>query len=229
MTARGRSCLRQGSGLLSALAVAATTAAADGNTARKPYDHPPQAILGSLPEGIGVSPGQPAPDAGLRDSAGRAVRLRALVEQGPLLLVFYRGGWCPYCNSQIHDLATAYPDYRQRGVTPVAISVDGIEESAKTQATYAIPFPVLSDPDLSAHRAYRVLDEVGAEEFARLQGFGIDLERASGRSHHVIAVPAIFLIDGEGTIRWAHADVNYKRRPSTAQILAAIDASLPPR
>lgn len=151
------------------------------------------------------------------------MRLRELVTTGPVLLVFYRGGWCPYCNSQIHELTAAYPEYKKRGVTPVAISVDRVEESAKTQATYTIPFPVLSDSDLAAHRAYRVLHEVDEAEFARLKGFGIDLERASGRSHHAIAVPSLFVIDGKGVVRWAHANLDYKVRPSTVQILAAID------
>lgn len=65
--------------------------------------------------------------------------------------------------------------------------------------------------------------EVDEAEFARLKGFGIDLERASGRSHHAIAVPSLFVIDGKGVVRWAHANLDYKVRPSTVQILAAID------
>jgi peroxiredoxin len=172
---------------------------------------------------VGIPVGGQAPDATVREADGREVRLREAGKPGPVLLVFYRGGWCPYCNSQIHELTTAYPEYQKRGVTPVAISVDRAEESAKTQATYSIPFPVLSDPELAAHRAYRVLHQVDEAEYARLKGFGIDLEKASGQGHHVIAVPSIFVIDGKGVVRWAHADPDYKVRPSTAQVLAAID------
>ena len=105
----------------------------------------------------------------------------------------------------------------------MAISVDRIEEAAKTQATYSIPFPVLSDPDLAAHTAYRVTHRVEADEFSRLQGFGMDLEGASGQTHHVIATPALFVIDAEGVVRWAHADRDYTVRPSPSQILAAFD------
>ncbi len=195
----------------------------EGGPRRRAYANPPDSNVGTLPPGTGVAVGEQAPDAGVSDADGREVRLRDLVKTGPVLLVFYRGGWCPYCSSQIHELTTAYPAYRKRGVTPVAISVDRVEESAKTQATYAIPFPVLSDPDVAAHRAYRVLHQVDEAEFARLKGFGIDLERASGNSHHVIAVPSLFVIDGKGVVRWAHADPDYKVRPSTVQVLAAID------
>jgi len=195
----------------------------EGGPRRRAYANPPDSKVGTLPPGTGVAVGEQAPDAPVRDADGRQVRLRHLTKSGPVLLVFYRGGWCPYCNSQIHELTTAYPEYRKRGVMPVAISVDRVEESAKTQATYAIPFPVLSDPDLAAHRAYRVLQQVDEAEFARLKGFGIDLEKASGRAHHVIAVPSIFLIDAKGVVRWVHADPDYKVRPSTAQVLSAID------
>jgi peroxiredoxin len=111
----------------------------------------------------------------------------------------------------------------------VAISVDKIQEAAKTRATYAVPFPVLSDPDLATHRAFRMVHQADDAEVAKLKGYGIDLEASSGRTHHGFAVPGLFLIDRDGTVRWAHADPDYKVRPKTEQILAAIDsAALPP-
>ncbi len=187
------------------------------------YERPTSSALGTLPPGVGIRPGERAPDAQLQDAAGRPVRLAEVLKAGPVLLVFYRGGWCPYCNFQIRELAVAYKEYRRRGVTPVAISVDRPLESGRTVASYEIPFPVLSDPDLHAHDAYRVTHEVDADEHARLTAFGIDLEQASGRSHHVIAVPATFLIDARGVVRWAHADENYRVRPFTEQLLGVID------
>lgn len=180
--------------------------------------------LGTLPPDVGVPPGQRAPDAPLHDASGNAVQLRDLVAKGPVLLVFYRGGWCPYCNFQIRELTTACPALERRGVTPVAVSVDRVEEAQRTKATYTIPFPVLSDPDLIAHRAFRVVHHAEDAEVAKLKGFGLDIERASGRDHHDFAIPSIFVIDRAGVVRWAHADPDYKVRPSTAQLLSAIDA-----
>jgi peroxiredoxin len=66
---------------------------------------------------------------------------------------------------------------------------------------------------------------VEGEELAKMKGCGVDLESYSGEAHHKIAIPALFLIDRTGTVRWAHSDPEYKVRPSTAQILAAIDAT----
>ncbi len=196
----------------------------------KQHDATPDDRLGTLAAGLGIAAGQPAPSATLSDSAGKSIELAGLWKEGPILLVFYRGGWCPYCNFQIHELTAAYPEYQRRGVTPVAVSVDKPDESARTQPTYAIPFPVLSDPDLAAHDAFHVVHEADAAEVARLKGFGIDVERSSGRNHHRFAVPSMFLIDDKGVVRWAHADPDYKVRPTTAQILAAVDkAGFAPR
>jgi peroxiredoxin len=186
----------------------------------------PEGRLGTLPDGIGLAPGTKIPAATLESSEGKKVDLTA---EGAMLVVFYRGGWCPFCNFQIRDLTRAHPELAKRGVTPVAISVDRVAESAKTDASYDIPFPVLSDPDLVAHEAFRVVQEVSDEELEKLKGYGVDLEAHSGRTHHKIAVPAIFLVDGEGTILWAHADRDYKTRPSIEQLLAVVDRLLPPK
>lgn len=179
---------------------------ADQDRPERRLQEPALDALGAMPDGVGVAVGEAAPDARVEDANGEAVQLAELRERGPILLVFYRGGWCPFCNLQIHSLVEAYPEYQRRGVTPVAISVDRPEAAAATRATYEIPFPVLADPDLAAHEAYRVGRTVPPEELERLRGFGMDLEEASGRDHHVIAIPALFFIDQAGVVRWAHAD-----------------------
>jgi len=191
----------------------------------KEFDETPAPRLGTLPPNVGVPPGQPAPNAIVRDADGHDVQLQELIKKGPILLAFYRGGWCPYCNFEIHELTTAYPEYQKRGVLPVAISVDKQEEAAKLRATYTIPFPVLSDPELLAHEAFHVIHHADDAEVARLKANGVDLERNSGKTHHSIAIPALFLIDKAGVVRWAHADPEFKVRPRTRQILAAIDAA----
>jgi peroxiredoxin len=153
------------------------------------------------------------------------VSLSALYTKGPILLAFYRGGWCPFCNSENHALTTAYPEYQKRGVTPVTVSVDTPDAEAKTKATYTIPFPVLSDSDATMIEAFHVVNKVDDATLAKMKGFGVDLESYSGKAHHEIAVPSLFLIDRSGVVRWAHSDRDFKARPSTAQILAAIDAA----
>jgi peroxiredoxin len=186
--------------------------------------------VGVLPEGVGVPPGSPAPDAEVEFAVGGgAVNLASLYADGPVLLVFYRGGWCPFCNYQVHELATAWPEFQARGVTPVLVSVDRVDEAAKTQASWEIPFPVLSDPTLKAHSAFKVNFAVDDETVKKYARFGIDLEESSGQTHHTIAVPSMFLIDRDGVVRWAHAELDYKTRPTVEQVLAAIDGAIPRR
>jgi peroxiredoxin len=184
----------------------------------------PPASLGTLAPGTGIPDGQPAPDVAATDLDGHRVHLKELTARGPVLLIFYRGGWCPFCNFQIRALAAAVPEFARRGITPVAVSVDRPQEGMKTKATYSLSFPVLSDTELSFVEGFHVVNKLPDAEVQRLRGFGMDLEAASGRASHVIAVPSMFLIDRAGVVRWAHSDTDYKTRPSFAEVLPALDA-----
>lgn len=191
-----------------------------------PLTRTPDDALGATRQGVGLAVGERAPDAALIDIEDRPFTLASAYARGPLLVVFYRGGWCPYCNTQIHELAEAWPELSARKVGLVAISVDRVEEASKTASRWDIPFPVLSDSDLVAHRAFRVVHQADEAEVARLEGFGISLESASGRSHHAFAVPALFLVV-DGVVRWSHADPDYKVRPSTQQLVETLDRLAP--
>ena len=186
----------------------------------------PEDRLGKLPPGLGLKVGQAAPDAELTNVSGEAVRLSSLYAKGPTMLVFYRGGWCPFCNLQLHELAARKADFDKRGVSIAAISVELPSEESKTQAKNSIPFPMLSDPTLAAHKPFHVVHTPGAKELAALKGFGVDLEARSGQQHHTFAAPAVFLISPEGTVLWSHVDEDYKTRPSTDQLLRQFDVAL---
>jgi peroxiredoxin len=213
------------SGSTSAMAASASGSAAPAAHPMKDYTDPPADRIGVLAPGTGIPVGQKVADIHARDLDGKDVSLSSLYTKGPILLAFYRGGWCPYCSSENHALATAYPEYQKRGITPVTVSVDTPDAEAKTKATYAIPFPVLSDSDAKMIEAFHVVNHVDDPTFARMKGFGLDIESYSGKAHHEIAIPSLFLIDRTGVVRWAHSDPDFKVRPSTAQILAAIDST----
>ena len=175
--------------------------------------------LGSAPAGLGLKVDSKAPDASLPDVSGKTIRLSALYSQAPTFVVFYRGGWCPFCNLQLHALATAKPDFDKEGLRVVAISVDKPDEEAKTTAKQGVTFPMLSDSDLATHRAFNVVHVPKEAEAKGLAKFGVDLEQYSGKSHHSFAVPAIFLVDRAGVVRWVHIDDDYKTRPSPQQMI----------
>jgi peroxiredoxin len=185
----------------------------------------PAPVVGFAPQGVGLPAGAPAPTGLITQNLrGETVPLDKVFAAGPTLLVFYRGGWCPYCNGQLRELSLAARRFQARGVRLVAVSVDRPEAAATTQAAWEIPFPVLSDSDLTAHEAFRVVFEVDAATRETYRGWGIDLKAASGRSDGRIATPAMFLVQG-GAVTWAHADPAYKVRPTPDQVLDALSAA----
>ncbi len=189
------------------------------------YSPTPADRLGVLAPNTGIPVGQKIPDVHGRDLEGHDVPLASAHAKGPVLLVFYRGGWCPWCNFEMRALTEAYPEFQKRGIALLAISVDKPDVEAKLRAVYSIPFPVLSDSDAAIIQAFHVVKTVGGAEGFLMKAFGVDLEASSGREHHQIAIPSLFLVDRAGIVRWAHSDPDFKVRPTTAQILAAVDAS----
>ena len=178
--------------------------------------------LGQRPDGVALAPGEEFEAVSVENAQGESVDLHELAAEHPLLVFFYRGGWCPFCNTQIRDLTLANEGFSSHGVLPVAISVDQMGEAARTQEAYEIPFPVLADPDLKAHEAFQVIYEADDEEVERLASMGIDLEASSGREHNSFAVPAVFLVSQGGEILWSHADLDYRKRPTPQQLLTVI-------
>lgn len=133
-------------------------------------------------------------EVGLADFRGREV-----------LLVFFRGAWCPYCRTQLVQLREQYPELQRAGAAVLAVSVDTPAESAALKERLAVPFPILSDPD------HRVIDRYGV--------FHHDEPR--GRS---IARPSLFVIDGAGQIRYKYVGLRPSDRPDTATLLHLLAA-----
>lgn len=176
-------------------------------------------MLGKRDDGLGLAVGAAIPPFGIQDFLGKTFSSTE-INDDDTLVVFYRGGWCPYCNFQIRELSQSYDRFKALGVSLVAISVDRPDASAVTQNAYDVPFPVLSDPDLRAHEAFNVVLQLDAAGVGSLAEYGYDIEQWSGRDHHRMAVPGVFLVR-DGKVAWAHVARDYKTRPSTEQLLAA--------
>ncbi len=183
----------------------------------------PGAQLGTVEDRIGLAVGQKVPDFASQTYGGAPVTFHELLQEAPLLVVFYRGGWCAYCNVQVRQMTVAADEFAGRGVTPVLISVDRPEAASLAQKSYEIPFPVISDPDLAAHRAFNVVFRLDAETREKYKTYGIVLDEWSGRDHGSFAVASAFLVDASGQVLWSHASTDYKTRPSIAQLLQVLD------
>ena len=172
---------------------------------------------------FGLKAGDAAPDFEVKNYLGQRVVLSDVLKQGPVVLIFYRGGWCKYCNIQLKAYQDKLDAFQALGVTILALSVDTVESSAESVRDKALGFEVLSNPDAAILDLYHVRYQV-PEELAKLykEKYGIDLEKASGRTDRVIAVPGTFVIDQQGTIRYAYANEDYRARPAPEEILDVI-------
>jgi len=205
--------------LITGLTVTACGAHATGGDGAPTLHETPVERLGTAPPGTGLQIGDHAPEVTLVAVTGEAYRISEAYAARPVFVVFYRGGWCPFCNLQLHELAQAKTELDRRGVGVVAISVDLPGEEARTEARQGVPFPILSDPKLVAHRAFNVVHVADAAQVKRLAGLGIDLDAYAGESHHSFAIPSIFLVDRSGVIRFVHVDEDYETRPSARQLM----------
>lgn len=178
----------------------------------------------------GVVEGQPGLQAGIQapdfeavTHKGEAIKLSDINKNGPIVLIFYRGGWCMYCNRQLQELQSRLGDFEAQGASIVAISVDLQENAAKSVEAKELGFTVISDPEANLLELYNLIYKV-PDDLAKKykEEYSIDLEAASGRSDHVIAIPAAYVIDRDGRIVFAYANRDYKVRANTDEILGVL-------
>lgn len=177
-----------------------------------------------------LTTGNAAPDFILPDAQGKPVRLRVLLDQGPVVVVFYRGGWCPYCNLHLRGFQRRLQEFRELGATVAAISPQLPDNSLSTKEKDELTFPVLSDVGNKVARQFGIVYELGDGLVELYRQFGHALEDFNGADgSRELPVPATFLLDGDGTIRLAHVDVDYTRRLDPDDVIEALKAFKMPK
>lgn len=166
--------------------------------------------------------GSRAPDFALPDATGSTVRLAELLARGPVVLSFYRGGWCPYCNLELRALQAALPKIREQGSTLVAISPETPDSSLSTTEKNALEFPVLSDAGNRVAKEYGLVFTLPESLRPLYEQFGIDLPVRNGDASFRLPVPGTFVIDGDGTVRLAFVDPDYTQRLDPQDVVRAL-------
>ena len=173
----------------------------------------------------GIKVGEIAPQITTKDINGATFNLENTLNNGPVVLVFYRGGWCPYCNRQLRKLqAEIVPELDKFNAKLVAISVDRLDEIEKTQKKQDLGMTLISDPMASIIKRYNVVNQT-SDSFVKTykESYGIDIEAYSGQKHHIIAVPAIFTISSNGEVVFSYANENYTIRAQNRDIISSLE------
>ena len=168
--------------------------------------------------------GMSAPDFTVRGVGGETFQFKSGEQAKPIVLTFFRGGWCPYCNLHLSELRLAEEQLTELDFNIWFISIDKPELLLDSLDEPDIGYTIYSDSALSATRAFGLAFQVDDEMNQRLLGYDIDLERASGETHHVLPAPATYLIGTDGAINFAYINPDYKVRLHPDVLLAAAKA-----
>lgn len=166
--------------------------------------------------------GADAPDFSLPATNGEQVQLRDLLARGPVVLTFYRGDWCPYCNLQLRTYQKALPQINAHGATLVAVSPQLPDGSLTMAEKNELSFPVLSDVGNTVARRYGLVFAIDDETREKYLAMNIDLERSNGDDRWELPMPGTFVIDRSGVIRLAFVTPDYTQRLEPAEIIAAL-------
>lgn len=170
-----------------------------------------------------VKAGDQAPDFSLTDADRNEVALKDLLAKGPVVLTFYRGVWCPYCNIELQALEEVAADVRDRGASLIAISMQGASDSRKSQRDNKLSFPILTDQNGALAEKFGIRWSLQDYVIPIHQGFGVELPRIHGDGQWNLPMPARYVVDTDGTVAYAEVNPDYTRRPEPADLFPVLD------
>ena len=185
------------------------------------------AVAATAAQATPLAVGERAPGALVKTAAGDDFDLGRAIAGKPTLLLFYRGGWCPYCNTQLVKLQSYHERFAVLGFQVLALSTDAPGSLAATTEKTRASFTLLSDREMKAASAYKLAWRVPAENAARYASRSILLAPIPGSAgEHWLPVPAVFVIGPDGVIKYVFADPDFKTRAPAAKIFEAAQAAV---
>jgi len=166
--------------------------------------------------------GDAMPPFKLLDSDGTSVDSAKLLAKGPLVISFYRGVWCPYCNLDLQALEAVAEDIRSLGATLVAISPQTAPNSRKAKEQHHLSFPILNDPNGKIAHAFNLRFRLADDVVQIYKGFGVDLAAFNGEPSYTLPMPARFVVAQNGSIVYAEVSPDYTRRPDPSELLPSL-------
>ncbi len=171
-----------------------------------------------------LSVGDQAPDFRLPSATGASVSLGQALSQGPVVLVFYRGDWCPYCNLALRAYQNSLAEFQAAGASLIAISPQTPDYASAISHKNALAFEVLSDEGCQVASRYGLAFDMPAKHVEVLASVGLAQGNREGDTVNRIPLPATYVIDSHAEITWAHIDPDYRARAETEDIVMALRA-----
>lgn len=199
-------------------------------SAKKEMPEKDKAIMNDAAEKIakdlpspGLKVGDQAPDFEFTNTDGKTIKLSERLADGPVVLSFFRGSWCPYCNMEMSVLQRSLPLFKKLNAKLIAVSPQTIDKSKDLKIKFPGGFDIASDVDYSIAKSYKVYHEMPTE-LTKLykEKFLLDLEAYNGVGRTALPVPGTFVISKEGKIVAAFCDTDYKKRMEPTDILIAL-------
>ena len=177
---------------------------------------------GILDQALNV--GDTIPEFTLESADRQPASSREFLEKGPLVITFYRGGWCPYCNLALRSLQKSQSDVEAAGATLVAISPETQDKASETRDKDELSYFVLSDPGNKLAAQFGLAFTLDPALQEKYKGFGAGLPEWNGDESWTLPLPATYVVDQQGKVRWRFVDVDYTKRAEPAEIVAAVQA-----
>lgn len=170
-----------------------------------------------------INVGDKAPEFSLSNHKGDTISLSKMLESGPVVLTWYRGAWCPFCNMQLRNLQRLLPQFNSYGVTLVALSPEKPDGSLSVKEQNELEFEVLSDFDNVVAKKYGIVFKLSEELSHHYKAtFQINLEGCNGTLSDELPLAATYVINQQGIVRYAYLDVDHTKRAEPADIIDVI-------
>lgn len=181
-----------------------------------------QDLMASAVAAAAINIGDPAPDFDLPNVKGGSVSLQAALRDGPVVLSFYRGSWCPFCNLELNALQARLADIQAAGARLIAVSPEKPDASLSHAEKLDLAFDVLCDQGNRTARDYGLIMTVAESVRPLYLQWGIDVPAANGDDTYELPVPATYVIAPDGNIHAAYVDKDYTTRMEPADIVEAL-------
>lgn len=168
--------------------------------------------------------GDRAPAIRLRDQHGETFDVATLLAKGPVVVTFYRGGWCPFCNLELKAYQAVLSRVAAAGASMVAISPEKPDDTVSTVEKNALSFPVLSDVGHGVGRAFGIVYAFTDDVRKVYDGFGLDVPSKNGSPNDwSLPLSATYVIDRDGVILFADTRVDYRERTDPLEVLQVLE------